>query len=158
MMEHRNVSGERAKSRLFSATRWSLVLTAGGGQSPEAQKVMEELCHAYWYPLNAHIRGRGRGPDVLSGHLNAVHSVMFSGDSTRLITLCSNAESAKFRDLETGREVLTLPGPPTLLYFSGVYARGEVLAASRKQIGGPWHAWHAPSLEAIARAEAVETW
>jgi RNA polymerase sigma-70 factor (ECF subfamily) len=62
-MEHGNVSGERAKSGLFSATRWSLVLTAGRGPSPEAQKAMEELCHAYWYPLYAHIRGRGQGAE-----------------------------------------------------------------------------------------------
>src|SRR5688572_28602844 len=64
-METGKNPGERTpqKSGLFSATRWSLVLTAGAGQSPEAQQAMEELCHAYWYPLYAHIRGRGFGTE-----------------------------------------------------------------------------------------------
>jgi RNA polymerase sigma-70 factor (ECF subfamily) len=54
---------EASKSGLFSATRWSLVLTAGEAGSPEAQRALEELCQAYWYPLYAHIRSRGYSPE-----------------------------------------------------------------------------------------------
>jgi hypothetical protein len=94
-------------------------------------------------------------PRLLRGHLNAIHGVTFTPDSTRLVTTCSNAEAAKFWDVETGLEVLTLPGTSTMLYFAGFFADGEVLAGARARLGGPWHAWHAPSLEAIAREEAA---
>ena len=39
----------------FTATRWSVVLTAGRGQSC----ALEELCRLYWYPLYAYVRRRG---------------------------------------------------------------------------------------------------
>jgi DNA-directed RNA polymerase specialized sigma24 family protein len=44
---------------LFCATRWSMVLAAGGADSPEARRALEDLFRAYWYPLYAHVRGRG---------------------------------------------------------------------------------------------------
>ena len=44
----------------FTTTHWSNVLNAGGGASPAA---LEKLCTAYWYPLYAHVRRCGRGPD-----------------------------------------------------------------------------------------------
>jgi DNA-directed RNA polymerase specialized sigma24 family protein len=43
----------------FRTTHWSVVLAAadeGAGASVEA---LERLCHAYWYPLYAHVRRRG---------------------------------------------------------------------------------------------------
>jgi RNA polymerase sigma factor (sigma-70 family) len=39
----------------FAATRWTVVLTAGQGQS----RALEELCRQYWYPLYAYVRQRG---------------------------------------------------------------------------------------------------
>jgi RNA polymerase sigma factor (sigma-70 family) len=39
----------------FAATRWTVVLTAGQGQS----RALEELCRTYWYPLYAYVRRRG---------------------------------------------------------------------------------------------------
>ena len=36
---------------------------AGGEDSPTARAALERLCTAYWYPLYAHIRRRGPGPD-----------------------------------------------------------------------------------------------
>jgi RNA polymerase sigma-70 factor (ECF subfamily) len=35
------------------------VLTAGGAESPQAGRALEELCRAYWYPLYAYVRRRG---------------------------------------------------------------------------------------------------
>jgi len=47
----------------FVTTRWSVVLRAGQDESPEALAAMESLCRAYWYPIYAHARRRGRGPE-----------------------------------------------------------------------------------------------
>lgn len=42
----------------FLTTRWSLVRSAAeGGEA--ARRSLEELCHAYWYPLYAYLRRRG---------------------------------------------------------------------------------------------------
>ncbi len=43
-------------------THWSVVLQAGGGDSPTARAALEQLCGTYWYPLYAHVRRRGHGP------------------------------------------------------------------------------------------------
>jgi RNA polymerase sigma factor (sigma-70 family) len=45
---------------LFATTHWSVVLAAGTGASPEARAALERLCRAYWYPLYAYVRRRGR--------------------------------------------------------------------------------------------------
>jgi RNA polymerase sigma-70 factor (ECF subfamily) len=47
----------------FETTRWSLVLAAGGGETPSARAALAVLCEAYWYPLYAYIRRRGHGAD-----------------------------------------------------------------------------------------------
>lgn len=42
----------------FQATRWSVVLAAGGGDRP----ALDALCGAYWFPLYAFARHRGLRP------------------------------------------------------------------------------------------------
>lgn len=49
----------RAAGGGFHTTRWSLVVTAAG-TGAEARAGLEELCAAYWYPLYAYARRRGR--------------------------------------------------------------------------------------------------
>jgi RNA polymerase sigma-70 factor (ECF subfamily) len=44
----------------FETTQWSLVLAAGGDDSAAARRALEALCAAYWYPIYAYIRRRGR--------------------------------------------------------------------------------------------------
>jgi RNA polymerase sigma-70 factor (ECF subfamily) len=39
------------------------VLNAARGDSPQAREALERLCVAYWFPLYAHIRRRGHGPE-----------------------------------------------------------------------------------------------
>ncbi|HUF62893.1 MAG TPA: RNA polymerase subunit sigma-24 [Verrucomicrobiales bacterium] len=51
-----------AVSPLFTTTRWSVVLSAKGKDSPEAAGALEYLCRAYWYPLYAHVRRTGCSP------------------------------------------------------------------------------------------------
>lgn len=46
----------------FNSTHWSVVLAAGDSKSPEADGALEKLCSAYWYPLYAYLRRRGRSP------------------------------------------------------------------------------------------------
>jgi len=43
----------------FATTRWTVVLAAGRSTSPQAERALEELCRAYWYPLYAYVRRRG---------------------------------------------------------------------------------------------------
>jgi DNA-directed RNA polymerase specialized sigma24 family protein len=46
----------------FTTTHWSVVLAAGGGESPQADAALERLCRTYWYPLYVYIRGSGHTP------------------------------------------------------------------------------------------------
>jgi RNA polymerase sigma-70 factor (ECF subfamily) len=48
----------------FAKTRWSAVLRAGrGGRSTASRAALAELSAAYWYPLYAYARRRGRDAD-----------------------------------------------------------------------------------------------
>jgi RNA polymerase sigma-70 factor (ECF subfamily) len=53
----------RGGVRDFATTRWSLVLRAGQGDSPQATAALEDLCRAYWYPLYAFVRRSGYGAE-----------------------------------------------------------------------------------------------
>jgi hypothetical protein len=82
----------------------------------------------------------------------------FTPDASRLVTLCSNRAAAKFRDPESGLELLTLSGGSTMLRYSRFSHNGGTLLASRPDKGNVWQAWHAPSLERIAEAEKKSGW
>ena len=43
----------------FQNTHWSLVLSAGQGDSPQAHESLNRLCQTYWYAVYAFIRRRG---------------------------------------------------------------------------------------------------
>ena len=47
----------------FQTTRWSLILAARSGRSPDSREALEALCKAYWFPLYAFIRRLGFGAD-----------------------------------------------------------------------------------------------
>jgi RNA polymerase sigma-70 factor (ECF subfamily) len=57
---HQGHEGGRAG---FEATRWSVVLAAGRGDSTRAAAALEHLCGTYWYPLYAFVRRQGRSPE-----------------------------------------------------------------------------------------------
>lgn len=46
----------------FGTTHWSVVLTAGDLQSPDAQACLTQLCQTYWYPLYGCVRRHGYSP------------------------------------------------------------------------------------------------
>jgi len=50
-------------ARVFATTHWSVVVAAGKGQSEPAQRALEMLCAAYWYPIYVYVRRKGYGPD-----------------------------------------------------------------------------------------------
>jgi DNA-directed RNA polymerase specialized sigma24 family protein len=51
-----------AHREAFATTHWSVVLAAGGRNTPESAKALETLCQTYWYPLYAYVRRRGYAP------------------------------------------------------------------------------------------------
>ena len=46
----------------FTTTRWSVVLAAKNGRSPDGAAALEQLCRAYWHPLYSHVRRKGYAP------------------------------------------------------------------------------------------------
>ncbi len=57
-----NDESRRTGAAVFGTTHWSVVLTAGKGESPRAAEAMEALCRSYWYPLYVFVRRRGYNP------------------------------------------------------------------------------------------------
>jgi RNA polymerase sigma-70 factor (ECF subfamily) len=58
----RNSKVALASAAHFRTTHWSLVLSAGHGDSPAAGAALERLCQDYWYPIYAFVRRQGSGP------------------------------------------------------------------------------------------------
>lgn len=52
-------SSSSAPNDVFATTHWTVVLAAGRRHSPQADRALEELCRAYWFPLYAYVRRRG---------------------------------------------------------------------------------------------------
>jgi RNA polymerase sigma-70 factor (ECF subfamily) len=61
-MSTSNPSQTGRRNHCFVTTHWSVVLSAGGGDSSRAPGDLERLCRSYWYPLYAYVRRRGYGP------------------------------------------------------------------------------------------------
>lgn len=52
--------GAQSDSRAqFTATRWSVVLTARDSDAPKAEAALARLCELYWYPIYAFLRRKG---------------------------------------------------------------------------------------------------
>ena len=58
-----NAGDAFARNATFATTHWSVVLTAGQHDSPQAAAALEKLCRTYWYPLYAYVRRRGYSPE-----------------------------------------------------------------------------------------------
>jgi len=50
------------RSPEFVQTQWSLVRRAAATDSPESRAALENLCHAYWFPIYAFVRRAGNSP------------------------------------------------------------------------------------------------
>lgn len=55
-------------AHVFKPTRWTLVLRAQGKGEP-AERALEELCRAYWFPLYAWARRSGIGAEDAEDHV-----------------------------------------------------------------------------------------
>jgi RNA polymerase sigma-70 factor (ECF subfamily) len=44
---------------VFVTTHWSVVLTATGNDTTQAQAALEHLCRMYWYPIYHFVRRQG---------------------------------------------------------------------------------------------------
>ncbi|HEX4070017.1 MAG TPA: hypothetical protein VHX68_02565, partial [Planctomycetaceae bacterium] len=56
-------SSEGNSHARFFATRWSVVLAAGGPPADgRRQRALEELARIYWFPLYAFVRRQGHSP------------------------------------------------------------------------------------------------
>lgn len=58
--------------------------------------------------------------------------------------------------METGQELLTLPGKGMLLYDITFAEGGNTLLLGRFRTPGSWQRWRAPSWDVILAAEAKE--
>jgi len=47
------------RSPVFVTTHWSVVLTATGADTTQAQAALEHLCRMYWYPIYHFVRRQG---------------------------------------------------------------------------------------------------
>jgi RNA polymerase sigma factor (sigma-70 family) len=68
----------------FATTQWSVVLAATNEESSAAQDALQQLCHAYWYPLYAYVRRQGHNPadaeDLLQGFFARFLEKHYLGD------------------------------------------------------------------------------
>jgi RNA polymerase sigma-70 factor (ECF subfamily) len=54
---------ESVSNQVFATTHWSVVLTAGQRDLPQAAEALEKLWRAYWYPLYVYVRRQGNNPE-----------------------------------------------------------------------------------------------
>ncbi len=57
------LSAENGSAAGFATTHWSLIAAARDGAAPAAREALAALCTAYWYPVYAHVRRQGFGPE-----------------------------------------------------------------------------------------------
>jgi len=56
-------AGYASECEWFATTHWSVVLSSGGKDSPQASEARERLCRTYWHPLYNYVRRQGWGPE-----------------------------------------------------------------------------------------------
>src|SRR5215813_967150 len=78
----------------FPATLWSVVLLAGqGSSSDKSREAMATLCRAYWFPLYAYLRRRGKSPQDAQDLTQAFLLHMMEKDTLSRV----HPEKGKFR-------------------------------------------------------------
>ena len=61
-MDSPDADAVTSSSGQFTATHWSVILTAGKRGTSESAAALETLCSRYWHPLYAFIRRQGYNP------------------------------------------------------------------------------------------------
>jgi DNA-directed RNA polymerase specialized sigma24 family protein len=60
----------------FATTRWSLVVAAGEGITPEGRAALESLCRDSWFPLYAFARRGGASPEESQDRVQAFFATL----------------------------------------------------------------------------------
>lgn len=89
----RQLETEGAAPRVFATTHWSVVLAAGEGDSVPAQRALETLCQAYWYPIYVYVRRKGHGPDEAQDLTQEFFAQLIAKEHLRL----ADREKGRFR-------------------------------------------------------------
>jgi RNA polymerase sigma-70 factor (ECF subfamily) len=84
---------EAAAPRVFATTHWSVVLAAGQGESAPAQRALEALCRAYWYPIYAYVCRKGYKPEEAQDLTQEFFAQLLAKDHFRL----ADRSKGKFR-------------------------------------------------------------
>ena len=84
---------DAATPRVFATTHWSVVLAAGQGESAPAQRALEMLCRAYWYPIYAYVRRKGYRPEEAQDLTQEFFAQLIAKDHFRL----ADRNKGKFR-------------------------------------------------------------
>lgn len=79
----------------FATTHWSVVLSAGGGDTARARDALAQLCQTYWYPLYSYVRRRGSSPEDAQDLTQAFFVRLLEKNSVAGIT----RHKGKFRSL-----------------------------------------------------------
>ncbi len=92
-------SSEPSGQRVFATTHWSVVLAAskgpgaGGGEIEPAEKALETLCQAYWYPIYVYVRRKGHDPDAAEDLTQEFFAQLLAKDLLRQ----ADREKGRFR-------------------------------------------------------------
>ncbi|HOW65735.1 MAG TPA: sigma-70 family RNA polymerase sigma factor [Candidatus Paceibacterota bacterium] len=91
---------EQAETRsgVFATTHWSVVLEAGGPQTPQSAAALEQLCRTYWYPLYAYLRRTGCNPDDAEDLVQGFFVYFLEGQILRSV----EREGGRFRSFLLG--------------------------------------------------------
>lgn len=83
---------------MFATTHWSVVLSAGQSESPQAAEALEKLCRTYWYPLYAYLRRTGCNPDDAEDLVQGFFLYLLEGRILRSV----EREGGRFRSFLLG--------------------------------------------------------
>ena len=84
---------DAAAPRVFATTHWSVVVAAGEGGSEPAQRALETLCRAYWFPIYVYVRRKGHGPDEAQDLTQEFFAQLIAKEHLRL----ADREKGRFR-------------------------------------------------------------
>ncbi len=82
----------------FPMTRWSVVLSARGGDDVKVRAALSELCEAYWMPLYSFARRTGKSAEDAEDFTQAFFARLIEKD----LFAKANAERGKLRSFLLG--------------------------------------------------------
>jgi RNA polymerase sigma factor (sigma-70 family) len=130
----RNNAQAAGSSEWFEATHWSVVVSAGRQESPQAHQALGKLCQTYWYPLYVFVRRQGQHPedakDLVQGFFAKVIEKNYVADAERekgrfrsflLLTLkrymANEWDHANREKRGGGKEIISLDAQTTEMRF-----------------------------------------